>query len=87
MFHHFPEELGTDDYLVCSTEFSDKETPIASFINSVAQSGYVSKTNGNCEAEVVGETTVEAANGRLTGSQAQANCEGAPIHQVTAVRR
>lgn len=46
MFHHFPEELGTDDYLVRSTEFNYKETPIASFINSVAQSGYVRQTSG-----------------------------------------
>jgi len=39
MFHHFPEELGVDDYLARSTEFKYNETPIASFIDSVTQSG------------------------------------------------
>jgi RHS repeat-associated protein len=43
MFHHFPDELGVDDYLVRSTGFEYKEGPIASFIISVTQSGYVHK--------------------------------------------
>src|SRR5262245_4687743 len=51
MFHHFPEELGPDglsmdDYLVHTTEFEYEETPIASFITSVTQSGYVRQNNG-----------------------------------------
>src|SRR5262249_21885193 len=46
MFHHFPEELGTPDYLVKSTEFQYKESSIASFITSVTQSGYVRKDDG-----------------------------------------
>ncbi len=41
MFHHFPQELGTADCLVRSTEFAYSESPIASFITSVTQSGYV----------------------------------------------
>ncbi len=41
MFHHFPQELGINDCLVRSTEFSYAESPIASFISSIAQSGYV----------------------------------------------
>jgi RHS repeat-associated protein len=41
MFHHFPEELGIEDCLVRSTEFSYDESPIASFITGVTQSGYV----------------------------------------------
>lgn len=41
MFHHFPEELGTIDYLVRSTELIYTESPIASFITGVTQSGYV----------------------------------------------
>jgi len=41
MFHHFKDELGVDDYLVRSTEFTYSESPIASFITSVTQSGYV----------------------------------------------
>jgi RHS repeat-associated protein len=40
MFHHFPDELGIDDYLVRSTEFIYEQSPIASFIKSVTQSGY-----------------------------------------------
>lgn len=40
MFHHFKDELGIDDYLVRSTEFTYSESPIASFITSVTQSGY-----------------------------------------------
>jgi RHS repeat-associated protein len=47
MFHHFPEELGADDYLVRSTEFDYDETPIASFITSITQSGYVRRADGS----------------------------------------
>jgi RHS repeat-associated protein len=46
MFHHFPNELGTDDYLVRSTEFTYKEDPIASFITQITQSGYLRKKDG-----------------------------------------
>ena len=44
MYHHFEAELGTPDYLVQSTEFDYNETPIASFITGVTQSGYVRGT-------------------------------------------
>ena len=47
MFHHFPDELGVDDYLVRSTEFTYAESPIASFITSVSQSGYVRRDDGS----------------------------------------
>jgi hypothetical protein len=40
MFHHFPDELGIDDYLVRSTEFSYHEKPNGSFIAEVLQSGF-----------------------------------------------
>ena len=43
VFHHFPDELGVDDYLVKSTEFEYNETPTASFITHVTQSGFVIK--------------------------------------------
>jgi RHS repeat-associated protein len=46
MFHHFPDELGVDDYLVRSTEFNYNEGPIASFITSVTQSGFKRQDNG-----------------------------------------
>ena len=40
MFHHFPDELGVDDYLVRSTEFAYQEKPNGSFISQVLQSGF-----------------------------------------------
>jgi RHS repeat-associated protein len=46
LFHHFPDRLEVPDYLVRSTEFTFRETPIASFIASVTQSGYVRQANG-----------------------------------------
>ena len=46
MFHHFPDELGTDDCMVRSTEFTYEQNPIASFITGVTQSGYVRRTDG-----------------------------------------
>jgi len=45
MFHHFPEKLDTDNYLVRSTEFSFKQSPVASFITHVTQSGYARRDN------------------------------------------
>ena len=47
MFHHFRQELGIEDCLVRSTEFSYSESPIASFITSVTQSGYVRQPTQN----------------------------------------
>lgn len=46
MFHHFPEELGVDDYLVRSTDIAYNENPIASFITGITQSGYVRMPDG-----------------------------------------
>jgi RHS repeat-associated protein len=40
MFHHFPDELSVDDYLVRSTEFSYLEKSNGSFISQVLQSGF-----------------------------------------------
>ena len=40
IFHHFPSELGVDDYLVRSTEFAYSEKPNGSFISQVVQSGF-----------------------------------------------
>ena len=40
MFHHFTDELGVDDYLVRSTEFFYDQSPVASFIQRVIQSGF-----------------------------------------------
>ncbi|MBN1129666.1 MAG: VCBS repeat-containing protein, partial [Chitinispirillaceae bacterium] len=43
MFHHFPEELGIDDYLVRSTEIEYLPGPVASYVKSITQSGYTFK--------------------------------------------
>ena len=40
LFHHFPEELGANDYLVRSTEFKYNQQPNGSFISEVSQSGF-----------------------------------------------
>ena len=45
MFHHFLAELGSDDYLVHSTEFDYEESSTAAFITSIIQSGYVRQPN------------------------------------------
>ena len=45
MFHHFPE-LGTNDCLVRATHFTYKQAPIASFITSATQSGYIRQSDG-----------------------------------------
>jgi RHS repeat-associated protein len=47
MFHHFPKELGIDDCLVRSTEFAYSESPIASFLTKVTESGYVRQPTEN----------------------------------------
>src|SRR5262249_54059336 len=47
MFHHFPQELGIDDCLVRSTDISYSESPVASFISNVTQSGYVRRPTQN----------------------------------------
>jgi RHS repeat-associated protein len=41
MFHRFPKELGTDFYLVRSTDLTHRETPIATYLDAVTQTGYV----------------------------------------------
>lgn len=46
VFHHFPNELDAAEYLVRSTEFNYKQSPIASFITSVTQSGFQRHADG-----------------------------------------
>jgi RHS repeat-associated protein len=46
MWHHFGTELGTPDYLVRSVDFGYEETPIASYLRSATQSGYVRQADG-----------------------------------------
>ncbi len=40
MFHHFPDELAVDPYLVKSTDFQYEESPVVTYLFSVKQSGY-----------------------------------------------
>jgi RHS repeat-associated protein len=46
LFHHFPEELGVDDYLVRSTEFKYHQKTAGSFVAQVIQSGYKRHPDG-----------------------------------------
>ena len=46
MFHHFPEELGAENYLVRSTSFEYREKPIGSFLEQVKQSGHTLAEDG-----------------------------------------
>ncbi len=41
MFHHFPTQLNAPACLVRSTEFIYQEDPVASFVTSLIQSGYI----------------------------------------------
>jgi RHS repeat-associated protein len=47
MFHHFPDELGVEDYLVRSTDIEYNEGPVATFVSSVTQSGYVLRSDAS----------------------------------------
>jgi RHS repeat-associated protein len=46
MFHHFPEELGEESYLVRSTSFEYREKPVGSFLEQVKQSGHTRAADG-----------------------------------------
>jgi RHS repeat-associated protein len=45
-FHHFPDELGTENYVVRSTSFEYREKPVGSFLEQVEQSGYTLAADG-----------------------------------------
>jgi RHS repeat-associated protein len=46
MFHHFPDELGEENYLVRSASFEYHEKPIGSFLERVEQSGHTLAEQG-----------------------------------------
>src|SRR5271157_23322 len=46
VFHHFPNQLGTADYLAHAVEFTYQQTPIASFMTAVTRSGFVRQDDG-----------------------------------------
>jgi RHS repeat-associated protein len=47
VFHHFPDELGTQDYLVRATHLGYTENSVASVLTSVTRSGYVRRADGS----------------------------------------
>ena len=47
MFHHFPEELGEENYLVRSTSFKYCEKPVGSFLEEVKESGHTLQKDGH----------------------------------------
>jgi RHS repeat-associated protein len=47
MFHHFPDELGAADCLVCSADIAYSTTAVASLLTQVATSGYVRRADGS----------------------------------------
>jgi Salmonella virulence plasmid 65kDa B protein len=47
VFHHFPNELGRDDYLVSSTDFDYDRGANGSFLTAVTQCGYVAWPDGD----------------------------------------
>jgi len=47
MFHHFPTELGREDYLVRATHFAIRESRTASFITAVTQASYKLREDAN----------------------------------------
>jgi hypothetical protein len=46
LFHHLPEELGVDDYLVKSTHFGYREKPFGTFLERVVQCGHKLHSEG-----------------------------------------
>jgi len=47
MFHHFREELGWDDYLVHSLDFTYDEHPHLSYLELITQTGYIWQPDGS----------------------------------------
>ncbi|KAL7931744.1 insecticide toxin TcdB middle/C-terminal region domain-containing protein [Trichoderma chlorosporum] len=46
MFHHVPEELGQNDYLVSSSVFQYDENPAMTCLTSITMTGYQANQNG-----------------------------------------
>lgn len=83
VFHRFPHELGIDDCLVRSTEFTYSESPVASFITSVTQSGYIRKPIGSQLNRYLKRSLppLEFEYSRVPSPEELAN---QPIHEVDA---
>jgi RHS repeat-associated protein len=51
MFHHFKAELGWDDYLVRTLDFSYDEQPGITYLSSVTQNGYIWNGDGSLKSK------------------------------------
>jgi hypothetical protein len=58
VFHHFPDELGRDDTLVRSTDFTYDRSPNGSFLTTVTQCGYVAWPDATGSADLFLRRTV-----------------------------
>lgn len=79
LVHHFPDALDSDNYLVRSTELSYAEDPVASFLTSVTQSGYVHQGDGIYLQRSLPPLELEYS--RVPSPEELA---GQPIHDVNA---
>lgn len=51
MFHHFKNELGWDDFLVRSVDFSYDEKPHLTYLDKIIQTGYIWNTDGTLKSK------------------------------------
>lgn len=51
-FHHFPSELGWNDYLVRSLDLSYDEHPHLTYLDTITQSGYIWHTDGSLMSKI-----------------------------------
>jgi RHS repeat-associated protein len=51
MFHHFRDELGWNDYLVRSLDFTYDEHPHLTYLEQITQTGYIWNTNGTLQSK------------------------------------
>jgi hypothetical protein len=50
MFHHFPDQLGQQDVLVRSLNFTYDQNPSATYLTSITQFGYLLDSSGNYQS-------------------------------------
>jgi RHS repeat-associated protein len=51
MFHHFKDELGCDDYLVRSLDFSYDERAHCTYLEQITQTGYIWNNSGTLQSK------------------------------------
>jgi RHS repeat-associated protein len=93
MFHHFPDEPGVGaDCLVRSTRFEYRESPIASFLVKVTQSGHkwmeaardaaVSPETEGAETEVPGAGEADGGSSTETGGAGETSHSGESAKKI-----